>query len=60
MSFEDAWVLMKYTYLRFKTQEKYNTFRTLMSIEYGIFQRETEENLRKRIDIAKETINYKY
>ena len=60
MSFEEAWILMKYSYLRFKTQEKYNTFKTLMSIEYGIFQRETEENLRERIAIAKKKLNYTY
>ena len=58
MSFEEAWILLKYTYLRFKSQEKYNTFKTLMSIEYGIFQREDEETLRKRIDIAKKFLKY--
>jgi hypothetical protein len=58
LSFEDAWILMKYTYFKFKPEEKYNTFRTLMSIEYGIFQRESELKLRQRILIAKKYFNY--
>ena len=58
MQFEEAWLLMRHAYVRFKPEEKYNTFLTLMSIEYGIFQRETEENLRQRIEIAKKELNY--
>ena len=49
MTVSDAKSLLEDTYNRVKSQKRYHgwkTVQTLMNISYGIYQRESEENLR--------------
>ena len=62
MTFEEAWLLMKWSYEKNRTQDGYcgkNTLLTLMNIDFGIYQRQTEEWLRDRIELAKSKFGYK-
>ena len=59
MSFEEAWLLMKYSYHKNKNGEKYNTFMTLMKIDYGMYQWQSEAWIRNRLQEAKIKFNYK-
>ena len=62
MTFEEAWLLMKWSYEKNRTQDGYcgkNTLVTLMNIDFGIYQRQTEEWLRDRIELAKSKFGYK-
>ena len=61
MSFEEAWLLMKWSYEKNKSQDKYcgrKTVLTLMGIDFGIYERQTEPWLRDRIKRAKEKFKY--
>ena len=61
MSFEESWLLMKWSYEKNKTQERYGgrkTLVTLMSIDFGIYQRQSREWLEERIQRAKEKFGY--
>lgn len=61
MTFEEAWLLIKWSYEKNKTQDGYvgkNTILTLMNIDFGIYQRQSEEWLRDRIDRAKTKFGY--
>ena len=55
MTVSDAKILLAYAYNRFKKHEKYggDIVNTLMKIEYGIFQRSSEEHMRARLDLIK-------
>ena len=56
MTFEEAWLLMRWSYEKNRSQDKYcgiKTVKTLMNIDFGIYQRQTEEWLRDRIEQAK-------
>ena len=55
MTVSDAKLLLKYAYNRFKKHEKYggDIVNTLMKIEYGIFQRSSEEHMKARLDLIK-------
>lgn len=62
MQFEDAWLLMKWSYEKNRSQDKYcgiQTVKTLMSIDFGIYQRQSEEWLRNLIREAKIKFGYK-
>lgn len=62
MTFEEAWLLMKWSYHKNKSQDKYcgrNTIKTLMGIDFGIYQRQEEEWLKERIEQAKIKFGYK-
>ena len=55
MTFEEAWLLMRWSYEKNKSQDKYcgiKTVKTLMNIDFGIYQRQKEEWLRERIEQA--------
>ena len=57
MSFEEAWLLMKWSYEKNKDQDKYHgirTIKTLMGIDYGIYLRQEKEWLMDRIQSAKD------
>ena len=61
MTFDEAWLLLKWSYEKNKSQDGYcgkNTFLTLMNIDFGIYQRQDEDWLRERIKQAKEKFNY--
>ena len=61
MTFDEAWLLLKRSYVKNKTQDGYwgsSTFYALMNIDFGIYQRMDEEWLRMRIKEAKEMFNY--
>ena len=61
MSFEDGWLLLKWSYEKNKDQKKYGgikTVRTLMSIDYGIYYRQSEEWLSELLDEAREKFSY--
>ena len=55
MTVSDAELLLLHAYNRFKKHEKYggDIVNTLMKIEYGIFQRSSEEHMRARLDLIK-------
>ena len=62
MTFEEAWLLMRWSYEKNKSQDKYcgiKTVKTLMNIDFGIYQRQKEEWLRERIEQARIKFNYK-
>lgn len=62
MSFEEAWLLMRWSYAKNKSQKGYfgdNTLITLMGIDFGIYQRKDESWLRDLIEQAKIKFNYK-
>ena len=63
MKFEDAWILMKWSYEKNRSQDKYcgvKTVKTLMNIDFGIYQRQDEDWLKERIEYAKNQMGYKY
>ena len=56
MTFEEAWLLMRWSYEKNRSQDKYcgvKTVKTLMNIDFGIYQRQKEEWLRERIEQAR-------
>ena len=56
MTVHDAKLLLHDQYMRVRSHKKYGgwkTVQTLMNIAYGIFQRESEKNLRARLDLIK-------
>ena len=62
MTFDEAWLLMKWSYEKNREQDKYcgkKTVLTLMSIDFGIYQRQSKEWLEQRIELAKEKFHYK-
>lgn len=62
MTFEEAWLLMRWSYEKNKSQDKYcgiKTVKTLMNIDFGIYQRQKEEWLRERIQQARIKFDYK-
>ena len=61
MTFEEAYLLVKWSYYKNKSQKNKfgdNSFKTLMSIDYGMFQWQTKEWIEIRIDMAKKMFNY--
>ena len=62
MTFDEAWLLMKWSYEKNREQDKYcgkKTVLTLMNIDFGIYQRQSKEWLEQRIELAKEKFHYK-
>ena len=62
MTFDESWLLMKWSYEKNKNQDKYGgkkTVLTLMNIDFGIYQRQSKEWLEDRIQLAKQKFNYK-
>ena len=56
MTVHDAKLLLHDYYMRVRSHNKYHgwkTVQTLMNIAYGNFQRDSEVNLRARIDLIK-------
>ena len=56
MTVHDAKLLLHDHYMKVRSHKKYHgwsTVQTLMNIAYGIFQRESEKNLRARLDLIK-------
>ncbi len=56
MTVSDAKLLLHHQYMKVRSQKRYGgwkTVETLMNISYGIFQRESEKNLRARLDLIK-------
>ena len=63
MTFEDAWLLMRWSYEKNKDQDRYcgmKTVETLMGIDFGIYIRQTEPWLRGRIIEARRKFGYEY
>ena len=61
MTFEEAHLLIKWSYYKNITQKgKFgdNTWKTLMSIDYGMFQWQPKEWIEERINKAKKQFNY--
>jgi hypothetical protein len=61
MTFEEAWLLMRWSYEKNKSQLGYcgrNSLLTLMGIDYGIYQRQTEPWLRGLILQSKKKFNF--
>ena len=59
MTVSDATLLIEYQFNKVKAYKKYHGWKnvqTLMNISYGIWQRESEESLRARIDLIKSQI----
>ena len=44
MTFEEAWLLMKWSYAKNKPGEKHGTLKALMGIDFGMFQWKGEDN----------------
>ena len=62
MTFEEAHLLIKWSYYKNMSQQgKFgdNTVKTLMSIDYGMFQWQPREWIEERIEKAKKQFNYK-
>ena len=60
MTVSDAKLLLHDYYMKVRSHKKYGgwkTVQTLMNIAYGIYQRESEEFLRARLDLIKSQIN---
>ena len=56
MTVSDARLLFSDAFERFQSHKKYHGWRnvyTLMNISYGIWQRESETNVRARLDLIK-------
>lgn len=56
MTVSDAKLLLHHQYMRVRPQKKHGgwkTVQTLMNIAFGIYQRESEEFLRKRLNQIK-------
>ena len=61
MTFEEAHLLIKWSYYKNRSQQgKFgdNTVKTLMSIDYGMFQWQPREWIEERIEKAKKQFNY--
>ena len=61
MTFEEAHLLIRWSYYKNISQKgKFgnNTVKTLMSIDYGMFQWQTREWIEERINKAKKQFNY--
>ena len=61
MTVSDAKLLFHHQYMKVRSHKKYGgwkTVQTLMDISYRIYQRESEENLRARIDLIKSENRY--
>lgn len=62
MTFDEAWLLLKWSHTKNISQDGYfgrNTYYTLMDIDFRIYQRQSEDWLRDRIEQAKLKFNYK-
>ena len=62
MTFEEAHLLIKWSYYKNMSQQgKFgdNSVKTLMSIDYGMFQWQPREWIEERIEKAKKQFNYK-
>lgn len=60
MTVDDAKLLIEHQFHKVKAYKKYHGWKnvqTLMNISYGIWQRESEENLRVRLDTIRSKIN---
>ena len=56
MTVADAKLLLHHQYMKVRSHKKYHgwkTVQTLMNIAYGIYQRESEDFLRARLDLIK-------
>ena len=63
MTVSDAKLLLHDYYMKVRSHKKYGgwkTVQTLMNIAFGNFQRDSEENLRARIDLIKSKLYPKY
>ena len=63
MTVSDAKLLLHHQYMKVRSHKKYGgwkTVQTLMDIAFRIFQRESEENLRARIDLIKSEMDHQY
>ena len=61
MTVSDAKLLLFHQFMKVRSQIRYGgwkTVETLMNISYGIFQRESEKNLRARLDLIKSQMIY--
>lgn len=58
MTFEEAWLLMKWSYVKNKPGEHYGTLKVLMGIDFGMFQYKPESWVREKINEAKKMFNY--
>ena len=61
MTVYDAKLLIHDAYMRFRSHKKYHgwkTVQTLMNISYGIWQRESETNVRARLDLIKSRMDF--
>ena len=61
MTVSDAKLLLFHQFMKVRSQKRYGgwkTVQTLMNISYGIFQRESEKNLRARLDLIKSEMIY--
>ena len=61
MTVSDAKLLLLHQFMKVRSQKRYGgwkTVETLMNISYGIFQRESEKNLRARLDLIKSEMIY--
>ncbi len=61
MTVSDAKLLLFHQFMKVRSQKRYGgwkTVETLMNISYGIFQRESEKNLRARLDLIKSEMIY--
>ena len=61
MTVSDAKLLLFHQFMKVRSQRRYGgwkTVETLMNISYGIFQRESEKNLRARLDLIKSQMIY--
>ena len=52
LSFDEAELLLLHMIDKFYPEKRYNTFQGLCSIEFGILQRETEQQILERLGIA--------
>ena len=58
MTFEEAWLLMKWSYAKNKPGEKHGTLKALMGIDFGMFQWKGETWTREKLEEAKKQFNY--
>ena len=59
MTFEEAWLLMKWSYEKNRSQGGYgNALKTLIGIDFGMFQWKGEEYVREKLELAKQKFNY--
>ena len=58
MTFEEAWLLMKWSYAKNKPGERYGTLKALMGIDFGMFQWQSEEWVREKLTEAKKQFKF--